>query len=80
MHLIKGGGGEGEEAAAAVGVDEVAGAAGGDLGAHVAGEDRQDEGVILKEVPGEEVEFQVADGFGDDGIVLGGHLAGSVAQ
>ena len=47
-------GGEGEEAAAAVGVDEVAGAAGRGLGADVAGEGREDEGVVLEEIAGEE--------------------------
>lgn len=49
---------EGEEAAAAIGVDEEAGAGGGGLVADVGDEGGKNEGVVLEEVAGEEVEAE----------------------
>lgn len=49
---------EGEEAAAAVGVDEEAGAGGGGLVADVGDERGEDERVVLEEVAGEEMKAQ----------------------
>ena len=74
------GGRQREQAAATVGVDEKTSSAGGDLLANVVREGGQDEGVILEEVAGEEMELQIADGFGDDGFMVGGDFAGSIAE
>lgn len=73
-------GAEGEEAAAAVSVDEEPGAGGGGLLADVGGERREDERVVLEKIAGEEAELQVADGFGDDRFVVGSDLAAGIAE
>jgi len=78
--LEGGRGGQGEKAAAAVGVDEKTRATRGGLLAHVTGERGQDEGIVLEEIAGEEVELQVADGLRDNRVVVGRDDARGVAE
>ena len=58
---------EGEKAGATVGIDEVVGSTCGRLFGDVAGESWKNKGIVLKEVPSEEVENDVS-GFGGDGF------------
>lgn len=66
---------EGEEAGAAVGIYEVVAAGGCGLLGGVVCEGGEDGGVVLEEVAGEEVEFEVADLFSDDGFWFGFYFA-----
>lgn len=58
---------EGKQTRAAVGVDKVMGSACGGLLGDVAGESRENKGIILEEVPSEEMEGDVS-GLGGDGF------------
>lgn len=73
-------GGEAEETAAAVGVDEVLGSGGGGGVGDVINKGREDEGVVLEEVAGEEGEGDVAYGFGGDFFIIGEDALVSVAE
>ena len=53
--------GQREQARAAVGIDEKPGSSRAGLGGDVAGEGGEDEGIVLEEIPGEEVEGKFAD-------------------
>ena len=66
---------EGEESGAAVGIEEVALAFSGGFFCSVGGEGGEDEGIVLEEVSGEEVELEVADLFGDGVPVVGLYAA-----
>lgn len=80
------GGGECEEAAAAVGVEEVVGAGGGGLVCDVLDEGGEDEGVVLEEVACFEFEADAVDDFygdlvgsGEDVVLAGADEEGSGA-
>lgn len=62
---------ESEKSGAAVGIEEVFLVRSAGFFTGVAGEGFEDEGVILEEIAREEVETEVADGFGDGGAVIG---------
>ncbi len=62
---------QGEEAGAAIGINQVARAALGCFGARIVDEGLKDEGVILEEVASEEIELKIADFLRGDGLWIG---------
>ena len=73
-------GAESEEAAAAVGVDKEPRAAGLRFGGDVRGQLREQEGVVLEEVAGQELQRQLADLFGDHRARIDGDARGGLAH
>ena len=73
-------GAEAEQAAAAVGVDEKARAAGSRLGGDVRGQLRQQERVVLEEVARQELQRQLADLLGDHRARVDGDARGGLAH
>jgi len=73
-------GGQAQQTAAAIGVDQETRAAGARLNRDVGGQARQQERVVLKEVAGRELQRQVADLLGDHGAGIDGDARGRLAD